>query len=222
MLSQFFYSCSNFLVYFLLLCLKIAAKLSISLLRHSDIIPADKAFYEAGINCREQGWTSMAFVFLNRYLDLVEAIEDPKNLASALDSSDLQETDIPLEVPLPEEAYTNQEEHESVREWILAVSMDHKLEQSLPCDERGIYVAALSTPKSQGPTALPCLITGYPILQPAGEIRFQNSNRVANRRDWNSFEAACRAARTAECIDTMDFLKRWCGSAVNADVAVKF
>lgn len=26
----------------------VAAKLSISLLRHSDIIPADKAFYEAG------------------------------------------------------------------------------------------------------------------------------------------------------------------------------
>ena len=30
----------------------IAAKLSISLLRHSDLIPADKAFYEAGIMCQ--------------------------------------------------------------------------------------------------------------------------------------------------------------------------
>lgn len=27
----------------------LAAKLSISLLRHSDVIPCDKAFYEAGI-----------------------------------------------------------------------------------------------------------------------------------------------------------------------------
>lgn len=27
----------------------LAAKLSISLLRHSDIIPCDKAFYEAGV-----------------------------------------------------------------------------------------------------------------------------------------------------------------------------
>lgn len=27
----------------------VAAKLSISLLRHTDLIPADKAFYEAGI-----------------------------------------------------------------------------------------------------------------------------------------------------------------------------
>ena len=30
----------------------VAAKLSVSLLRHTDIIPADKAFYEAGIMCK--------------------------------------------------------------------------------------------------------------------------------------------------------------------------
>ena len=30
----------------------IAAKLSVSLLRHTDIIPADKAFYEAGTHCK--------------------------------------------------------------------------------------------------------------------------------------------------------------------------
>ena len=30
----------------------IAAKLSISLLRHTDLIAADKAFYEAGMTCQ--------------------------------------------------------------------------------------------------------------------------------------------------------------------------
>ena len=30
----------------------IATKLSVSMLRHTDIIPADKAFYEAGMMCR--------------------------------------------------------------------------------------------------------------------------------------------------------------------------
>lgn len=30
----------------------VAAKVSISLLRHTDIIPADKAFYEAGVMCK--------------------------------------------------------------------------------------------------------------------------------------------------------------------------
>ena len=50
----------------------LAAKLSIALLRHTDIIPADKAFYEAGMNARSQGMLNMAFVFLNRFLDLTE------------------------------------------------------------------------------------------------------------------------------------------------------
>lgn len=31
---------------------EIATKLAVSLLRHTDIIPADKAFYEAGIMCK--------------------------------------------------------------------------------------------------------------------------------------------------------------------------
>lgn len=31
---------------------ELATKIAISLLRHTDIIPADKAFYEAGMMCR--------------------------------------------------------------------------------------------------------------------------------------------------------------------------
>jgi len=30
----------------------VAAKLSVSLLRHTDIIPADRAFFEAGLMCK--------------------------------------------------------------------------------------------------------------------------------------------------------------------------
>jgi intraflagellar transport protein 172 len=43
-----------------------AAKLSAALLRHSDLVPADKAFYEAGKDARAVGWNNMAFVFFNR------------------------------------------------------------------------------------------------------------------------------------------------------------
>lgn len=43
-----------------------AAKISVALLRHSDVIPADKAFYEAGNAAKAVGWNNMAFVFLNR------------------------------------------------------------------------------------------------------------------------------------------------------------
>ncbi|KAM5126390.1 intraflagellar transport protein 172 homolog, partial [Mantella aurantiaca] len=77
----------------------VAAKLCVSLLRHTDIIPADKAFYEAGVAAKGMGWQSAAFIFLNRFLDLVDAI-DEGNL-DALDHSDFQNTDIPYEIPLP-------------------------------------------------------------------------------------------------------------------------
>jgi intraflagellar transport protein 172 len=50
----------------------LVAKLSTSLLRHTDIIPADKAFYESGLHCRDVGWENMAFVFFNRFLDMSE------------------------------------------------------------------------------------------------------------------------------------------------------
>lgn len=50
----------------------LVAKLSTSLLRHTDILPADKAFYESGLHCKAVGWENMAFVFFNRFLDLSE------------------------------------------------------------------------------------------------------------------------------------------------------
>ena len=63
----------------------IAAKLTVAMLRYTDIIPVDKAFFEAGqmakvtltatlltlyIIPQAQGWENMAFVFFNRFLDL--------------------------------------------------------------------------------------------------------------------------------------------------------
>ena len=83
----------------------------------------------------------MAFVFLNRYLDLYDAIEEGS--LDMLDHSDFAETDIPYEVPLPEHPHIAPDEHEAVKEWVLAVSMDQKVEQVLPLDERMTYEASL-------------------------------------------------------------------------------
>ena len=79
---------------------EISTKVAISLLRHSDVIPADKAFYDAGNACKSIGWENMAFVFLNRYLDLYEAIEERS--LDLLDNTDFVGTDIPFEIPLPD------------------------------------------------------------------------------------------------------------------------
>ncbi|KAG8304547.1 hypothetical protein J6590_091435 [Homalodisca vitripennis] len=106
----------------------LAANISCALLRHSDVIPADKAFYEAGMHTREVDRDSEAFVFLNHYLDIVEAIEDGS--LDSLDYSDFGNTDFPQEIPLPAAAYLAPSEHEQVKEWVLAVSMDQSVEQT--------------------------------------------------------------------------------------------
>ncbi|VDM16004.1 unnamed protein product [Hydatigera taeniaeformis] len=191
----------------------LATKVSVSLLRDSDIIPADKAFFEAGTQCRKLGWDSMAFVFLNRFLDLMEVIEDHEGNSGALDSTDFENTDIPLEVPIPEEPYATNAEHESVREWILAVSMDQKLDQVLPKDERGIYVACLSSPAT-GVSALPCVVTGYPVLRDGVSFSSKSGKHSANLEDWKRISYAANVNRNSECIDTFEFIRKWCGSVI--------
>lgn len=107
----------------------IRVKLSTALLRYTDIIPADKGFYEAGIDLRGQGRESEAFVFLNHYLDVCDAIEEGE--AQLLDHSDLGQTDFPSSIPLPADLYLKDEPrvHDDIREWVLAVSMDQKIDQ---------------------------------------------------------------------------------------------
>lgn len=104
-------------------------KISTALLRYTDIIPADKGYYEAGIDLRSQGRESEAFVFLNHYLDICEAIEEGE--AQLVDHSDLTQTDFPASFPLPAELYLKDEPriHDDIREWVLAISMDQKIDQ---------------------------------------------------------------------------------------------
>ena len=140
---------------------EISTKILVSLLRHTEIIPADKAFYEAGMACKNMNWENMAFVFLNRYLDLYEAIEE-RSLDN-LDNTDFADTDIPFEIPLPEDPFLDQTQHEEVKEWVLAVSMDQKVEQQLPIDERMTYEASLIASGSNTASQA-CVVTGYPVL----------------------------------------------------------
>ncbi|XP_052391686.1 intraflagellar transport protein 172 homolog [Carassius gibelio] len=70
----------------------------------------------------------------------------------ALDHTDFQDTDIPFEV----------EKREEIREWVLTVSMDQRVEQVLPKDERVTFEASLVA-AGTGIRSLPCVITGEAI-----------------------------------------------------------
>ena len=62
---------------------KVELKLSTSLLRYTKEVRADKAFYEAGMVAKKVQIYNHAFIFLNRYLDLSEAIEDTEGGGTA-------------------------------------------------------------------------------------------------------------------------------------------
>lgn len=47
---------------------ELSAKCSITLLKYPDLIPQDKAFYQAGMACREQGNINLSFLLLNRFV----------------------------------------------------------------------------------------------------------------------------------------------------------
>ncbi|NWI06050.1 IF172 protein, partial [Tichodroma muraria] len=182
-----------------------AAQLSISLLRHTDLLPADKAFYEAGIAAKAVSWENMAFVFLNRFLDLSDAIEEG-NLNS-LDHSDFQRTDIPFEVPLPAHQHVPEEQREEVRDWVLTMSMDQQLEQVLPQDERNTYEASLVA-AGTGVHSLPCVLTGYPVLRNKIELR---PGREVKKDVWYKFVMAVKTSHSPAGQDVIEFLRRWCG-----------
>ena len=104
-----------------------SCKIAISLLRYAGEIPADRVFYEAGMGCKEMEWNNMAFVFL----DISEAIEDGDATSSNLDNSDFKSTEIPYDFPLPRDQCLDDDEREEVRDWVLQLSMDGSVVQSL-------------------------------------------------------------------------------------------
>jgi len=50
-------------------------------------------------------------------------------------------------------------QREQIRDWVLMVSMDHRLEQVLPLDERNTYEASLVAANT-GLRSLPCVLSG--------------------------------------------------------------
>ncbi|XP_058794797.1 intraflagellar transport protein 172 homolog [Phymastichus coffea] len=191
----------------------IVLKASVSLLRYTDIVVADKAYYEAGVQSREAGNSSEAFVFLNHFLDLEECVEEGDG--SVLDVDDFRVTDFPLEVPLPLGLALSREQREEVREWVLTISVDQKVEQGLPLDQRGIYVGSLTSHNSDAAPLPECALTGYPVR--GASIQFEGPNkRLASRDDWNKFSAAARQSTSDSPLnDVLAFIQEWCGFAPN-------
>ena len=185
-------------------------KICVSLLRYTDLIRADKAFYEAGMAARASNKLDMAFVFLNHFLDLLDAIEERD---VNVDHSDFVGTDIPHQVPLPSHPAYDQTTIEGVKSWILQVSMDTQLSQNLPLDplrEGEVYEASLVN--SDGSTCLPCLVTGYPVIKHR-QIELKPNKFAANKEDWNKLLMLTKQTNDQQLRNILHFIGQLCGNS---------
>lgn len=169
----------------------VSAKLCTSLLRYCKEIRSDKAFFDAGEANRKAGNQDMAYIFLNRYIDLYDAIEDPDN-NGITDNAEFEETDIPspYDIALPEKNFLSPQERDKIRDWVLEVNMDGQLGGQLPtrvCEKCGHehYEASLVCPKCRT-THEPCIISGYPLIK-SQSIRCKFCNMGALRDQWNEY-----------------------------------
>ena len=71
------------------------------LLRYSNVINPDKAFYDAGRAAQQLNWTGTADSLMNTYLDWRECII--RQNISLVDYSQFAEADIPTNVAIPVE-----------------------------------------------------------------------------------------------------------------------
>uniref|UniRef100_A0A7E4USX7 WD_REPEATS_REGION domain-containing protein n=1 Tax=Panagrellus redivivus TaxID=6233 RepID=A0A7E4USX7_PANRE len=189
---------------------RIKLHLSVAMVRYIDMIQPDKILYEAGVACRNFGgkYENLAFVFLNHYLDVVDAIED--NDPSAVDNSIFDGTDIPIQFGLPNSRFLTEEEHEDVKEWVLAVSVDRSVSKELPVDTRGVYEGSLVD--SEGKEYPICLISGYPILsnpKPLGNGKF------VDPANWQSFVTVSKTNPSDQLFDVQQFLGKWANAHLN-------
>ena len=153
--------------------------------------------------CREMKWDSMAFVFLNHYLDLSEAIEEGD--ATMIDNSDFVGTDIPapFDYALPKQQFLDEQHREDVRDWVLQISMNQEVDQTLEtrtcrkCKSE-VYEASLtcSNCKFKSPG---CLATGYPIASQDKTVTCGKCSSAFDKGVWNLF-----IQQTGQC--------PWCGA----------
>ena len=162
-------------------CKDIAAKCAVTLLKYPSIIPQDRAFYQAGMIAMEMDLTNVAFVLLNRYVDIAEAIDTGD--VSGIDNHDFHEADaIPLnDAAIPTSHYvTDEKDREACRSWVLSVITDSSVDQVIPQREKCHKTLFEGFFRIDRPT---CIVTGFPVY-PADKLEVNGA--VANRKDWNS------------------------------------
>ena len=167
-------------------------KICVSLLRYTKEIRVDKAFLDAGLACRDAKEHNMAFIILNRYLDLADAIDDTDNAMALQQSQDFENTDIPspFETPLPNTNYLPIDQRTELKDWISKIHTQKRgisqltTRKCTQCDAQ-IYEATLSCPMCKK-TWEPCIASGYPLCT-QNITTCKNCNKGALNDCWMEY-----------------------------------
>ena len=164
--------------------------LSIGVLSYGDIIKFDQALYDAGTFARDQGQKGIAFILLDRYLDIYEIINDPQSKLEF--KKEFDKTDIPQSDPfIGQQNILSNEEKEKLQTWIVKTSVDKNIDFTFPqkdCAKCKKKIFEYNTSCHHcGYQYDQCIITGYPINTQSDTIKCSNCNKKALKEAWKEW-----------------------------------
>lgn len=186
---------------------KIYCRICINLLRYIKEIRPDKAFYEAGLACRNEKITNLSFVFYNLFLDLADAIDDPNSGIG--DNQHLEETDIPslFDIILPDKNYISEDKRSEIKDWILSVSVEKKGNLALPtkpCERCGAKLYEYSqTCKKCSYEWDTCIVTGSPLYSSVPVVKCKFCSKSAIKEYWNEYVQKVQHCPWCENVQTI-------------------
>ena len=150
----------------------------------------------------------MALVLLNRFIDLCEAIEEGPGAAdlSALDNAEFAGAGIPAPADyiagaggagaLPRACFVAERAREEAKDWVLATSMDRRIEQTLPrrpCLACGAQLFECAPSCGACKAAFPlCAITGFPVAA-AQSVACESCGCKCSKPAYNALVAKTKA-----------------------------
>eukprot|EP00672_Neobodo_designis_P025471 CAMPEP_0174835280 /NCGR_PEP_ID=MMETSP1114-20130205/5324_1 /TAXON_ID=312471 /ORGANISM="Neobodo designis, Strain CCAP 1951/1" /LENGTH=1775 /DNA_ID=CAMNT_0016069225 /DNA_START=364 /DNA_END=5691 /DNA_ORIENTATION=+ len=199
-----------------------AVWLMASLPRYVEVIPADKAYFDAGmaalraiepndgqepLQMREA--VDFAYIFLNRFTDIADAIDDGEPTSEAFENLDFTMTDYPMIYQLPEQPTISEDDGAEARDWVLAKASETSFAAALPTMQdlrsgQQVYVGALQPPGSSEKYEA-CAVTGLPVLPSRPKLRCKNCNRAAQQDSWNRFVGAFKQCPWCASEQRIDF-----------------
>lgn len=161
-----------------------------TILSYGDIVKFDLALLDAGMEARNRNLKGVAFILLNRYVDLYEIIQDP---SVKLDwAQEFDETEMPQKDPFKSETnILTSDEKDKLQTWIVKTSVDKSVEFKLPkkdCPKCKKKIFEFNTVcMSCSYTYDQCVVTGYPINTQSETISCSNCSKKALKEAWKEW-----------------------------------